>query len=504
MEAMEAVVVVAGLVASALAAVRWLRVAQREHYLPGSVTRFADRWWWTGRNRLLTPVVLLGVVATIWAPEPGLVAAAGLVVGPLGLSLRGRTSKLAWTRRLRTLAATWAVLHLLALGLAAWLGHGPLASVLLAFMTPVLMDAALVLTAPVERRLVRPFVDRAAARLKQVRPTVVAITGSYGKTSTKLYLAHLLGATRTVVATPASFNNRAGLARAVNEHLAPGTDVFVAEMGTYGRGEIAELCSWCPPDVSVITAVGPVHLERMGTEEAILEAKAEVLERAEVAVLNVDHPLLERLADERVGAGQRVVRCSAKSSHADVVVMDGEVRAGGRFIAGLEGVGSAPTNVACAVAAALQLEVPPELIAARLATLPTAEHRLTVAVGDSGATVVDDTYNANPAGAARALAVLAAHAAPTGKRVVVTPGMVELGPLQDEENASFAADAAQSSSHLVVVGHTNRRALLHGATAGGAQVVVVENRDEAVAWVREHVGKGDAVLYENDLPDHFP
>ncbi|MDP9388707.1 MAG: Mur ligase family protein, partial [Actinomycetota bacterium] len=373
-----------------------------------------------------------------------------------------------------------------------------------AALTPVLVDAALALAAPLERRLAERFVRDAAARLRQVRPTVVAITGSYGKTTTKGYVAHLVGAVRSVVPTPASFNNRAGLARAVNEHLVPGTEVFVAEMGTYGRGEIAELCRWCRPDVAVITAVGPVHLERMRTEEAIAEAKAEILEGARVAVLNVDHPLLAGLAGRREQAGQRVVRCSGVSRSADVAVVDGEVLAAGRPVGRLDDAGPEPTNVACAVAVALELEVPPDVVAARLATLPTPPSRLAVTVGSSGATVLDDTYNANPAGAARALRALERSSTPGGRRVVVTPGMVELGPRQDEENARFAAAAAASCSHLVVVGHTNRDALLRGARGGGAEVVAVDTREQAVAWVREHVGAGDAVLYENDLPDHFP
>ena len=110
----------------------------------------------------------------------------------------------------------------------------------------------------------------------------------------------------------------------------------------------------------------------------------------------------------------------------------------------------------------------------------------------------------NPAGAARALAALARHSSPDKLRVVVTPGMVELGARQREENARFAAAAAEAATHLVVVGHTNRRALLAGAAGGTARVVPVGTREQAVAWVREHVGEGDAVLYENDLPDHFP
>jgi UDP-N-acetylmuramoyl-tripeptide--D-alanyl-D-alanine ligase len=126
-----------------------------------------------------------------------------------------------------------------------------------------------------------------------------------------------------------------------------------------------------------------------------------------------------------------------------------------------------------------------------------------VSTSDKGAVVIDDTYNANPAGAASALATLARHGSAGHLRVVVTPGMVELGPLQHTENARFAHAAAGVASHLVVVGHTNRRALLEGAAGAGARVVAVDTREQAVAWVREHVGEGDAVLYENDLPDHY-
>lgn len=499
---MSLVAVVAGLVAGAVAGLRWLRVAQREHYLPGSVSRFAVRWWSLGANRVLAVAVALGVVLSVGSPLSAVVAAGAVAAGPFGLSLRGRTAKLAWTRRLKTLAAVWATAQGCVVAIGVVTGDGPTVAVLAAALTPVLVDVALAVTAPLERRLVEPFVRDAAARLAKVGPAVVAITGSYGKTTTKGYVAHLVAGSRSVVATPASFNNRAGLARAVNENLTPGTEVFVAEMGTYGRGEIAELCRWCPPDVAVITAIGPVHLERMGSEENITAAKAEILERARVAVLNVDSPHLAQLADARTAAGRKVVRCSAASPDADVAVVDGEVRVGGRVV-GTSG-GGHPTNVACAVAAALEVGVAEDDLAARLGGLPTAQHRLTVSTTASGATVIDDTYNANPAGAARALEALARHGAPGKLRVVVTPGMVELGGRQHEENARFAAAAAGAATHLLVVGHTNRRALLEGAAGRGARVVPVETRDQAVAWVRDHVGEGDAVLYENDLPDHFP
>jgi len=269
--AAQAALLFASLSATALSAIRWLRVAQREHYLPGSVIHFARRWWSLGHNRLLGAAAVIGLAAAAFGVTPaGLVAAAVVACGPFGLTLRGRTAKLAWTRRLRTLAAVTGAVVALVAGLALIGGGLVLAAAvttLLAVAAPLVVDASLALTGPVEHRLGAKFVDQAAARLRSVHPRVVAITGSYGKTGTKGYVVHLVSGSLSVVPTPASFNNRSGLARAINEHLTPGTDVFVAEMGTYGPGEIADMCEWCPPDVAVITAIGPVHLERMGSEE---------------------------------------------------------------------------------------------------------------------------------------------------------------------------------------------------------------------------------------------
>jgi UDP-N-acetylmuramoyl-tripeptide--D-alanyl-D-alanine ligase len=346
-----------------------------------------------------------------------------------------------------------------------------------------------------------------------VAPTVVAITGSFGKTSTKGYVAHLVGAARSVVASPASFNNRAGLARAVNEHLAGGTEVFVAEMGTYGRGEITELCSWIRPDVAVITAIGPVHLERFGSEERVLKAKAEILEGVPCAVLVVDDERLAAMAERCADSGTRVWRVSAQDVTADVCVVEEDGRftvwVRGEMVAnGLRAVGR-PGNVAAAIAVALELVVPTDEVIRRLPTLPVVPHRLEQSTGTGGVVVLDDTYNANPAGGRAALAMLRRVGRDAPHRVVVTPGMVELGPLQAEENAGFAADAAAVATDLVVVGRTNRRALLRGvrrapAGEGSPRVVMVRTRRQATQWVRGHLGSGDVVLYENDLPDHYP
>jgi UDP-N-acetylmuramoyl-tripeptide--D-alanyl-D-alanine ligase len=368
-------------------------------------------------------------------------------------------------------------------------------------LLPALIDLALLALAPIERMLGKRWVEQATARLKRSRAKVVAITGSYGKTTTKLYVAHLLAGSLRTVASPASFNNRLGLARAINEHLVPGTEVFVAEMGAYGRGEIAELTSWIPPDVSALVAVGPVHLERFKTEERIVAAKAEILDRAKVAVIAVDHPLLAALAAERA-EDMEVITVSAHDSKARVTIGDGVIR-----LDGVE-VGETPdsvfeVNLAVALGIGLALGLPISELTSRLDGLPRVEHRQSATTSDRGFTVIDDTFNSNPAGARSGLRLLS-RLGSEGRTVVVTPGMVELGPVQFAENRDFAAEAAALVDHLVIVGATNRRALLEGSGKGRASVSVVSSRERAVEWVRENLGPGDAVLYENDLPDHYP
>jgi UDP-N-acetylmuramoyl-tripeptide--D-alanyl-D-alanine ligase len=492
-------------IGAGLSAPRWLRLAQREHYLPG-VSRFAWLWWLIdGRNRSLLGIGIVSVVAAAFIPVLGTGAAAVAVVGPLGLGLRGRTSPLTWTGRLRRLAILTGVIVLGIVGVGIAAGLAPLVA-FVPLALPLVVDLSLVLIAPYERRQGDRWVEQAAASLQRVAPAIVAITGSYGKTSTKNLVAHLLGGTRAVVASPASFNNRMGLARAVNEHLATGTEVFVAEMGTYGPGEIRSLCSWVRPDVAVITALGPVHLERMGSLEAIAAAKREILENAPVAVIATEHPLLAAIADEE-SRTRRIIRVSVGHTEADVVATtDGSLIVEGEVIGTFDPTQAQPGNVAAAVGVAIALGIDPRVIVPRLADLPVVPHRQAIGRSERGFVVIDDTFNANPAGAKAALSLLSRRGSDSGRRVVVTPGMVELGREQFEANRAFAAEAgAAGVTHLLVVNRTNRAALLKGAEEGGVGTVILfETRDEAVRWVRETLVDGDAVLYENDLPDHYP
>lgn len=505
-------------VATGLAAWRWLRVAQVEHYLPGSVTLVASRWW--SGLAVNAVIAVLAVTALVLGPLGGFIALSAVAAGPLGVPLRGRTSTLRWTRRLRTLAVKWLALQVaLVVFLTAGMGL-PLAmsGAIGAMGVPPLIDLALLLLRPVENFVSARWAERASRKLADISPTVVAITGSYGKTTTKALIAHLLSGTKTALATPASWNNRAGVAKAVNEQLMPGTEVFIAEMGTYGPGEIADMCRWFPPHVSVLTAIGPVHLERFGSLDRTLASKAEIVAGASHVIVNADDERLAALADDLAPADQAegtgvplpvVWRCSATDLAADVGVIaseDGRVRVTVRGIrvADLTDPGAAPTNLACAIAAAMACGLTPDQIGERLSQpLPVPDHRLSRVTGAKGFTILDDTFNANPAGAVRALEALR-DAGGSGRRVVVTPGMVELGAIQDEANEAFVKAASEVATDLVVVGLTNRRALLRGAGGTSLNTLRVANREAAVEWVKSTLGPDDTVLYENDLPDTYP
>jgi UDP-N-acetylmuramoyl-tripeptide--D-alanyl-D-alanine ligase len=494
------------------AGLRWLRVAQREHYIP----------WWVGRLGLLwlvrrplniavLVVALAAAIVGLFIPALAILAilAAGLL--PLGLGVRGTSAKLAWTARAKRLAAVFALV-MVAGAAALSLAIGPSAFACALVLAPIVMDLVLVPMNAVEKRLSNKYLVSARKRLQQVRPTVVAITGSYGKTSTKNYVAHVLDGSFSVVASPASFNNLMGLSRAVNDRVVPGTEVFVAEMGVYGPGEIRELSKSFPPDVAAITVIGEAHLARMGSREVIAAAKAEITEKARTVVLPIDQPELSALADRCRAEGKKVITVSTVPGTDADVLLDADagqvsITSGGATASvhvTVPGVGHA-VNVAVTVGIAVALGVPAARIAGKLSALPGAQHRAEVQQTDGGVTVIDDTYNSNPVGAARALHGAAELAAEhQGPLVVVTPGMVELGSMQAQRNSEFARAVADAGGHLLAVGRTNRAALSSGAEGSEHPVQVFDRRDAAVRVALELAGERGVILYENDLPDHYP
>ncbi len=404
-----------------------------------------------------------------------------------------------------TLGAPWDLLTWVAATLATFAG------------APLLLVGADLLLEPIQRTINARYIKAARAKLARLAPTVVGVTGSFGKTSTKTAIAAAGGAPGLVLATPESFNTTLGICRTINERLDEAHRLFVVEMGAYARGDIRELCDLVRPQIGVLTSIGPAHLERFGTLDAIRATKYELIESLPpggAAVMNTDDPEVRALADETRHV--RVVRyggdpegrpdVTARSVTFTPTGMTVEVIAPGEAPAavhlkllGRHALGHVLASVAVAGALGRTLDEMKE----GLEALEPVQHRLQLIEGAGGVTVIDDAYNSNPEGAAAALEVL--RDLPGRRKVVVSPGMVELGPLQPDANERFGAQAAQFADVVIFVGETNRDALLRGANRAGsnARVATARDLDEATELLKEVLGPGDVVLFENDLPDQY-
>ena len=386
---------------------------------------------------------------------------------------------------------------------------------LLFFGAPQLLTAADWLLIPVQATINGRYRRRALGKIERFGPTVIGITGSFGKTSTKFAIAGLLDAPAEAFATPGSYNTPMGVVRAINEGLEDSHRFLVVEMGAYRQGDIAELVSFVRPTVGVLTAIGPAHLERFGSMEAIRRAKYEIVEGLPshgTAVMNVDDPEVRVLADRTehvkvirygIDAGgspnvsARDISYSSGGTTLTIVDAGGnEVRVTTKLL-GSHAIG----HILAAVAVAGTQNLALADLRGRIGALEPVEHRLQLIRGAGGVTVIDDAFNSNPAGAAAALDVLAGMDA--GKKIVITPGIVELGELQQEENERFGEHAGRVADVVIVVGRVNRDAIVTGAERGTAEVIVVDRLVQATDRLHGLVSAGDVVLFENDLPDQY-
>ncbi len=383
------------------------------------------------------------------------------------------------------------------------------------FLLPQIVVLADVLLAPVQASINGRYLRSARKRLQEVAPTVVGVTGSFGKTSTKFAIQALLGGDGSVLATPGSFNTPMGICRTINENLGSDHRFFVVEMGAYKEGEIAELCRFVRPSIGVLTAIGPAHLERFGSIEAIERAKYEIVTSLPpdgIAVMNVDDERVRKLADAttdhkvvRYGldpAGSPDVtasdmRVTPEGTRLQVIVDGSRVGEASTQLLGRHAVGHILAAVSVGWVSGMRL---PELLS-RIESLQPVEHRLQLIEGTGGVVVIDDAFNSNPEGASAALDVLASM--PGGKKVLVTPGIIELGDLQAAANRELGAKAGDVADVIIVVARVNRDAIVSGASGGTARVISVDSLAEATVELQGLLGPGDVVLFENDLPDQY-
>ena len=343
------------------------------------------------------------------------------------------------------------------------------------------------------------YIKRAKEKLASSNVKIVAITGSYGKTSVKTLLAELLKNKYRVLATPRSYNTPLGIARTVNDSNLSDYDIFIAEMGARHLGDIAELCAICPPEYSAITGICPQHLESFKTVENIVKAKGEIISATAKKCF---------IPAEFCDYFKHMSGAIVKSDCVSGVIADGTgtsftLTLGGKSCmvkTSLLGAHSA-YNIGLCANIAYELGLSLEEIASAIPSLGFVEHRLQL-IESNGVHILDDGYNSNVVGARAALDVLRTL---SGKKIVVTPGLVELGVLEEKENGELGAQLV-GFDYVILVGETLVTAVMNGYTENGGdrdKITIVPTLAAAQDKLKGLIEKGDSVLFLNDLPDIY-
>jgi len=497
---------------------RWDRIIFHVGFyalLPASESLYASHGGWE-REMFASVVWIIGASFECWR---------------LARDEKTAKKKLVFTpraKRIFVLGLLFSFVGLKALGLLFPAEHFGLTMIGSMYLSTVLAGVWLSLSVgilwPQEKLAQRRYIADAKRILAEVKPLIIGITGSYGKTGTKELLAAMLAEKYNVFRPPGSYNTLMGVTRAVREGLRPYHEAFVVEMGAYREGSIQKLCNLTHPTHGIITIIGVQHLERFGSQKAIQRAKGELiraLPSGGVVVLNGDDPLCREIGEARSGeviyfsysekssdtmkrASQLVsatkINITPTGSDFELIFPDKEVYPVKLSLLGRAAI----SNAVAAVAMADRLGVPRAGIVRVLATMPHVRHRLEPRTGEGGITVIDDAFNSNPIGAAGALEVLGL--ATGGRRVLVTPGMIELGELEAEANRTFGQQAAKACDLAVLVGVKRVEPIREGLLKEGfpaEHIWVVPTLTEGLERLKTYLKPGDTMLLENDLPDQY-
>ncbi|MDR0461839.1 MAG: hypothetical protein LBG88_00690 [Christensenellaceae bacterium] len=349
---------------------------------------------------------------------------------------------------------------------------------------PVMMLVAIYIILPTEKLIGQIYLRRARKKLfsPEYKDLIrIGITGSYGKTTCKNILAEMLSKKYAVVASPASFNTPMGFCRTVLGELKPDTQVLIMEMGARKRGDIKQMCKLFKPQHGLLTSIGKCHLETFKTEENIRAEKMELLNAVPNGGIKINGdivPFMEFPRDFKtrlVGAHNR-------------------------------------RNIMVCSEMALELGVSQDQIRVAVAELKPTPHRLELIESPNGVRILDDSFNSSPHGAFAALTVLAdlKKSSPGASAIVITPGMIELGASQYDDNRRFGAQMVGIADHVIIVGETNKRAIYDGLHESPpetqfpeSKIHFAKNLDEGKTIFGTLLKPGDILLIENDLPDNF-
>ena len=386
---------------------------------------------------------------------------------------------------------------------------------LLAFsiVTPILTLFVRFITAPVEKCVSKWYINDARKILKNHKSLkVIGITGSYGKTTTKFILSRILSEKYNVVCTPQSFNTPMGVVRTIRSDIKPSTEIFVCEMGAKNVGDIKEICDIVNPQFGIITSVGPQHLETFKTVDNVFKTKFELADAISKnggkTYVNLDSlAIAERIPENSY--------LTYGTNNADFMISDITLdRFGSNFTVTLKDKKIELTtrllgmhsiiNIAGAVAIAYDLGVSENDIKFAVASLKPYEHRLELKTSVNSSLMIDDAYNSNPEGCLEAVRVLSSFK--DMKKVIITPGLIELGDKEYEANFNLGLEAAKYCDIIILVGVNRSKPMADAVNTTNFNkdsLFIAKSFFEAMDIYSRFADNNTVLLIENDLPDNY-
>lgn len=370
------------------------------------------------------------------------------------------------------------------------------------------------ITLPIEEAIKKYYENLARKKLNSFdRLRKIGITGSFGKTSTKNIINDIISEDVFTLITPASYNTPMGITRTIREQLKPIHDVFVCEMGADKLGDISYLMEFVKPQFGVVTSIGEQHLSTFKTIDNIISEKMkeiEMLPSDGVGFINADNEYINSYV---IKNNCKIVRVGIDNVNVDLVAKNIKYSNEGtsfsvkinnknyKFTTALLGQHNI-TNILIGIAIALELNIPIEKIVKNVANVRQVEHRLEVKKINNF-TFIDDAFNSNPVGSKMAVDVLSLM---NGKRIIVTPGMIDNGAKQDALNYEFGKYMLNKVDYVLLIGEKQTKPIYNGLKDSGYDmnnVVVYKNIKDALTYVYTKFSSKDTILLENDLPDAF-
>lgn len=381
-------------------------------------------------------------------------------------------------------------------------------------LLPIIIPCVHWIMVPIEELIKKTFVTKAKKRLSTMPNLIkIGITGSFGKTSTKYILNTILREKYSVCMSPHSFNTTTGLCKVVNDYLKDDNEVLIAEMGARNKGDISKICNIIQPKYAIITGVGTQHLHTFKTVENIANTKFELIDslpKDGVAVFNGDNEIAVKMYDRcsvqekyLVGTKDSLVKATRvrvdnNGTHFSLQIGEDIINCNTKLM-GRHNV----ENISLCVQLAKVLGLTLDQIKKGIEKLEPVAHRLELIENDNGVLVLDDSYNASVEGSTVALEVLAKLG---NKKIVVTPGLVELGTIEKEENFNFGVKLAGVADYVIIVNKVNSKSLRDGLLSKEYpedRIILVDTLEQAKDKFSTLISSGDVILLENDLPDNY-